>query len=49
MLNCEQAVAHVGESKQVDVTSWIRNKKDQYSIGHSSMDSNQQKRSYQEK
>ncbi|MEC8090885.1 MAG: hypothetical protein VX027_03160 [Bacteroidota bacterium] len=34
-------VTYVGEPKEVDVTTWFGDKKHQYSVGHSSMDSNE--------
>ena len=46
-INGTADVTYVGEPKEVDITTWLGDKKHQYSVGHSSMDSNEQKRSYQ--
>ena len=46
-INGTADVTYVGEPKEVDITTWLGGKKHQYSVGHSSMDSNEQKRSYQ--
>ncbi len=46
-INGTAGVTYVGKPKEVDITTWLGDKKHQYSVGHSSMDSNEQKRSYQ--
>ena len=40
-INGTADVTYVGEPKEVDITTWLGDKKHQYSVGHSSMDSNE--------
>jgi len=40
-INGTADVTYVGEPKEVDITTWLGDKKHQYSFGHSSMDSNE--------
>ena len=40
-INGTADVTYVGEPKEVDITTWLGDKKHKYSVGHSSMDSNE--------
>ena len=39
-INGTADVTYVGKPKEVDITTWLGDKKHQYSVGHSSINSN---------